>query len=355
MKTEVIKFPDNFLWGSATAAHQVEGGNKNNDWYDFENKGFVCNKEVSGIAVDHYNRFEEDFDIAKSLNHNIHRFSIEWSRIEPEEGYFDAKEINHYKKVLEALEKCGMKSMVTLFHFTLPLWFFKKGGFEKKENVDYFIRFIEYVVQNLGKKIDFWITINEPDTYAFQNYLNGCFPARQKKFLKFLKVYENLSYTHNKAYKKIHEMISNAKVGISKNIEYFEPMRPSSIFDKSIVKIAEYLDKKWFLKKVKNNLDFLGVQYYFRSKLKFKLGGKYLNLFDECSISNHKVDGCERDDIGLEIYPEGIFHILMDLKKMNKPIIITENGVADRRDKLRERFIKDHLLNIHIRFYHQFE
>jgi len=160
-------------------------------------------------------------------------------------------------------------------------------------------------------------------------------------------VYENLSYTHNKAYKKIHEMISNAKVGISKNIEYFEPMRPSSIFDKSIVKIAEYLDKKWFLKKVKNNLDFLGVQYYFRSKLKFKLGGKYLNLFDECSISNHKVDGCERDDIGLEIYPEGIFHILMDLKKMNKPIIITENGVADRRDKLRERFIKDHLLNIH--------
>jgi len=152
MKTEVIKFPDNFLWGSATAAHQVEGGNKNNDWYDFENKGFVCNKEVSGIAVDHYNRFEEDFDIAKSLNHNIHRFSIEWSRIEPEEGYFDAKEINHYKKVLEALEKCGMKSMVTLFHFTLPLWFFKKGGFEKKENVDYFIRFIEYVVQNLGKK-----------------------------------------------------------------------------------------------------------------------------------------------------------------------------------------------------------
>jgi len=132
-----LVFPKGFLWGAATAAHQVEGNNKKNDWWVWEKRKDV---KASGVACDHYNRFEKDFELAKNLNHNAHRLSIEWSRIEPEEGKWDEKAIQHYQKVLQSLQENGMKTFVSLFHVTLPQWFAKKGGFERKENIKYFIK-----------------------------------------------------------------------------------------------------------------------------------------------------------------------------------------------------------------------
>src|SRR3989337_977902 len=128
------KFPRKFLWGSATSAYQVEGGNKSSDWESWRVK--------AGQACDHYSRYEEDFDIARSLNQNAHRLSLEWARIEPEEGRWDGEEIKHYRQGLDSLRSRGIKSFVSLWHFTLPLWFAQKGGFERVSNLKYFERFV---------------------------------------------------------------------------------------------------------------------------------------------------------------------------------------------------------------------
>ena len=132
----VLKFPKGFLWGSATSASQVAGGIENNDWA----KTFPAGK-----ACDHYNRYAEDFELVRKLNQNAHRFSLEWSRIEPQEGVFDKQEIEHYRKVLQSLKQKNISTMVTLHHFTTPLWLADKGGWANAEAAFYFSRFAEKV------------------------------------------------------------------------------------------------------------------------------------------------------------------------------------------------------------------
>lgn len=347
MNKKTLRFPDGFLWGAATAAHQVEGNNKNNDWWEFEQKGNVNNGETSGIAVDHYNRYEEDFDIAKSLNHNAHRFSIEWSRIEPREGEFDMDEIRHYAEVIKALKERGMKVMVTLFHYSSPLWFAKKGGWENKDAIKDFLRFVEQVLKYLGSEVDYWITINEPMGYAVQGYLRGEFPPGIKSVFRFLKVVKIFVRAHNEAHFLIHRFFRDAKVGIAKNLPFMESFDKKSLRDKFVTNVAKYIDYKMFLDEVVDSLDFLGVQIYYYIRVKFKLGGEYVKLGDEYGVNNHADNKLPRCDRNWEIYPEGIYHVLKDLKKYNVPIIITENGVADREDRLRADFIRDSLISIH--------
>jgi beta-glucosidase len=347
MNKSVLKFPQGFLWGAATAAHQVEGNNIHNDWWEFEQKGNVKGGETSGIAVDHYNRYEEDFDIAKSLNHNVHRFSIEWSRIEPSEGEFDKDEIRHYAEVIKALKARGMKVMVTLFHYTSPLWFAKKGGWENRNALRDFLRFVEYILRYLGQEIDYWITFNEPVGYAVTGYLRGEYPPGIKSPLRFLKVLNILACAHNETYFLIHRYFRDAVVGIAKNIPLIEPLDKKSSKDRFVTWIAKYVDSKLFLGKVIGMLDFLGVQNYHYVRVKFRLGGEYVMLGDEYGVNHHIDNKYPRCDRGWEINPEGLYYVLKDLKKYNLPIIITENGVADREDKLRADFIRDHLISVY--------
>jgi len=353
MPTRILKFPDGFLWGAATAAHQVEGGNTNNDWYMFEQKGGCENGEVSGLAVDHYHRYEEDFDIAQSLNHNIHRFSIEWSRIEPCEGKFDPQAIKHYQDVVKALKKRGMKVILTLFHFTVPLWFAKKGGFEKSKNIKYFERFVEYVASNLDAKVDYWVSINEPNIYAFQNYLYGIFPAQKKSLLLFLCVYKNLISAHKKAYKTLHKILENPRVGYSHNLIYCEPQSRQSFFDKMLFFVIDFLHHRWFLEGCKKYLDFLGVQYYFHNILSFSFLRQFFRM-----LRRRKKDFIKeaegffdkevlKSDLGWEIYPQGVYYVLKQAGRYDIPIIITENGVADATDKIRQQFIHNHIKAAH--------
>src|SRR5204862_494597 len=131
----------------------------------------LCSDYNYGRACDSYNRYKEDFDIAKKLNQNIHRFSIEWSRIEPEEGRFDPEAIRHYADVIDALRKRGIEPMVTLWHFTNPVWFAKKGGFINLHSAKYFQRYVKYVVDNLKDRVGLWITFNEPGVYIGASYL----------------------------------------------------------------------------------------------------------------------------------------------------------------------------------------
>ncbi|MDP2918439.1 MAG: glycoside hydrolase family 1 protein [bacterium] len=327
-----MSFPPNFLWGSATSAYQTEGDNKNCDWWQWEKEKGL---EQSGKACDHYHLFREDFALAKSLNQNSHRLSLEWSRIEPEEGEWNEAEIEHYIQVLKTLKAEGMQVMLSLHHFTLPVWFSKKGGFSKRKNIFYFQRFAELAAKKFSDYVDFWITINEPNVYASHGYLLGNWPPGEKSFWQYQKVIHNLALSHKAAYRKIHKLLPEAKVGIAKNYIDFEAGK--SWADKISCRLAHYFWNRAFYQKTKSHHDFLGINYYFHNRIYASLRPPFYTVKNE----NKKIS-----DIGAEIYPEGLCHILLELKKYKLPIYITENGLADREDKLRGEFITQHIAAI---------
>lgn len=318
-----LYFPKDFLWGSATSAYQVEGGIENSDW----SKEFPAGK-----ACDHYNLYEKDFDLLQNLNQNAYRFSIEWSRIEPEEGKFNEKEIEHYREVLKSLKQWNIKTMVTLHHFTSPLWLADGGGWANPKVVFFFSRFAEKIFSEYHELVDFWIIINEPLIYAAKGYLGGGWPPKKTNPVLFLKVLKNQISVHKKIYEIFHKK-EGVQVGIAKNNQFFETHNKNSILDKLSVFVADYFWNRWFLNRIKNHLDFIGLNYYFHNRIAFPY-----RLKNENRITS---------DIVWEIYPEGIYHVLLGLKNYGKPIYITENGLADATDHLRKDFIRDHLLWTH--------
>lgn len=363
LKNNILNFPKNFYWGSATSSHQVEGGN-HNDWTEWEKEKaesqaksngstFIkpnkkekkllalakdINNYISGKACDHYNKYEEDFDIIKSLNQNAHRFSIEWSRVEPEEGKFSKKEIEHYKKIIKALRARNIEPFVTLWHYTHPIWFNKKYGWDHNRAKDLFLRYVEKIVSALKDDVKFWITENEPETVARNGYLLGARPPRKKSLLKGFKALNAMIEAHNETYDLIHKIDKDAKVGCAESLVYFESYNnwPHNLLAK---KILEYWRNGKFIPKIVKKSDFIGLQYYFHSRLR-------INPFKSWKWFQYN-DNKKITDMGWEIYPEGIYYILKSLKKYNLPIYITENGLADFEDKHRADFIKSHLYWIH--------
>jgi beta-glucosidase len=321
---QILKFPKGFLWGSATSAYQVEGGIENSDWSKVYPAGKAC---------DHYNLYEQDFDLLKRLNQNAYRFSIEWSRIEPEEGKFNREEIEHYQKFLSALKSRDIKTMVTLHHFTSPSWLVKMGSWENPKVVFYFSRFAERMLNEYHDLVDFWVTINEPLVYSSVIYLEGRWPPIKKNFISFLEVIRNQILAHKTVYQLFHKLVKNIEIGNVENYCFFEPFDKRSILDKFSAKAARYLWNNFYLNRIKNYLDFIGANYYRHQKIRFPLQ----KIEDQIFVS----------DINWEIYPKGILFVLKDLKKYNLPIFVTENGLADVRDKYRKNFIKDHLFYIH--------
>jgi beta-glucosidase len=353
----ILKFPEKFYWGAATSSHQVEGNTRNNwsewektnavrlanesakkfshlkNWSAIQKQAMDPHNYISDPACDHYRRYEEDFNIAQQLGHNAHRFSIEWSRIEPREGEFDEKEIKHYRQVILALRQRNIEPFVTLWHFTHPLWLEEKGGLEHKNFPTYFTRYTEYVVSQFKDLVTFWITLNEPTSVIGSAYLNGNWPPQKKNFLVALKVYCQLAKAHNQSFDAIHCIQPAAQVGFANILQSFVPYRKESFIDRLSVCVAKFFTNEYMLRLTKGRHNFLTVQYYFHSRLKF-------------IRHTHNQDHSE-NDLGWEIYPEGIYHIIKDLTRYNLPIYVTENGLADANDSRREMFIKEHLQWIH--------
>ncbi len=319
--SDKLIFPKSFLWGTSTSAYQVEGGIEDCDWSE---------KFPAGKACDHYNRYEEDFDLLERFNQNTHRFSIEWSRIEPKEGEFNKKAINHYREVLSSLKKRGTKTMVTLHHFTSPVWFV---GWDNPKSVFYFIRFAEKMFKECGDLVDFWITINEPLIYCSKSFLAGDWPPFKKGIFAFRKAINNQMLAHKEIFKLFHKINREVKVGIAKNNQFFESAKEKSPLDKISKFSADYFWNEYFLDKIEKHLDFIGLNYYFHNRIKFPYRTKNKNK----TVS----------DLGWEVYPEGIYHVLLEMGEYGLPIYITENGLADKEDALRKSFIKDHLIWIH--------
>lgn len=335
------KFPEGFLWGAATSAHQIEGNNLYSDWWAWEkslkrqneliSQGLNPKDFESGMACDSYNRYEEDFNLAQHLGHNAHRLSIEWARIEPDEGQYSEEALDHYEKVLQSAKAHGLATFVTLHHYVNPLWFAKKGGFTKKANLHHFLAYVKLAAQRLNQYVDFWLTFNEPEIYASHSYFFGVYPPQQKKFFLTFKVLKNLIKAHNLAaeYLRLH---------FSKPVSmafHLSDIQPSGFWAGPVVFLAHYFANEYVLRNTIRNCDFIGVNYY---------NHRHMGLF---GLRRHSHSGHEVTDLGWGIHPEGIERVLLNLRKFKKPIYITENGIADSADTKREAFIKGHLYYIH--------
>lgn len=350
-----LKFPKHFYWGAATSAHQVEGNNHNNwsvwelenakslahaaeyrlsdlaVWSEIRSQATDPDNYVSGVAIDHYQRYKLDLAIAEKLNLNAFRFSIEWSRIEPEEGIWNREAIDHYRDYIREIKARGMEPMPTLYHWTVPVWFQDRGGFERAGNVKYFARFAERVIDEYHQDIRYITSINEPDTVASHGYITQDHPPQSHSYRKAFLVYRNLLRGHKLVYNYAHKKSRRLKVGFTKSYAW---VRPGD--DRAVTRFAVRADL-WLrdnvpLRYVRRKLDFIGVNYYFSDR---HLGLKISN-------TNEKLN-----DLGWEMRPEDLKHVLIRLKKWNKPIIITESGVADHADEYRKWWIAQSLAAVH--------
>ncbi|MBI4217657.1 MAG: glycoside hydrolase family 1 protein [Elusimicrobia bacterium] len=361
----MFEFPKGFLWGAATSSHQVEGNNVNNDWWQWEQNGKV--KERSGKACDHWNRYHEDFVMAKSLNHNAHRFSLEWSRIEPEEGRFSEEALSHYREVIQSLKSNGLEPIVTLHHFTLPLWLARKGGWLAKETPEIFARYVQKTAETIGDGVQYWLTLNEPVAYVFKSYLAGEWPPGEKSYEKALQVIGHLLKGHVLAYDAIHEVSRKLKrwpvqVGVAKHVLVFTPCSNRSWKDKLSVWLRNLMFNHLFIKalirgrifypglfKVKlpraKTLDYIGLNYYTRDFVHNE-GFQTPAIFgDICTLKHHREVG-KRNFLSWEIYPEGLYQLAKEFSQYGLPLLVSENGICIDHDEKRSEFIRSHLAQL---------
>jgi beta-glucosidase len=341
---KILNFPPGFLWGTSTSAYQIEGGNIN-DWSEWEKsekrikalakKGKNKVDYICGRACDSYNRYEEDFDLAIKLNNNAIRFGLEWSRLQPSKDTWSVEAVEHYRQVLMAAKKRGFKTVVTLWHWTNPIWLAAEGGWTNKNVVNYFSEYVSLVVKEFGGLVDFWITLNEPMVPISFGYILGTHPPGKKfNFISALKAFNNLAKAHIAGYEIIHKYFPNSLVSITSLTDYFEPLLKWEPLHIALVAVVKSFHHRRFLNKTKDYLDFIAVDYYFRQRLSWIPPFKF--------NKNKKTN-----DMGWEIYPAGIYHVLKYLARFKLPIIIAENGLADADDSRRVNFIKDHLRYVH--------
>jgi len=348
-------FPADFAWGVATSSHQVEGGNTNNQWAAWEKRGKIKSKDCVGLACDWWRNAEQDFDLAQSLGVNALRLSVEWSRIEPEEGMWDEAALARYRQMLKALHQRGMRPFVTLHHFTNPLWFEAKGAFLAPESIPLFQGFTQRVIAALGDLCRDWITFNEPNVYASLGYFLGEFPPGKKgRFVQAARVTRNLCLAHAEAYRTIHALQKDANVGWAQHYVVFKPRRPESAVDRWL---CGFIDRRFndnfaesirdgrapfplnklgqSLPEVKDTCDFVGINYYSRLRVGFE-PRSLKTLFLQISVPPHKPQGDSGIEVPYgEVYPEGLRRAVEQFTAFKRPVYILENGVPDRADRIR--------------------
>jgi beta-glucosidase len=359
-----FNFPKGFRWGTATAAHQVEGSNTRNNWSVWEQTpGKIHNGDTSGDACDWWRNAEADFDRMVEMGLNAHRLSVEWSRIEPREGQFDSAALDRYRAMLLALRQRGIEPMVTLHHFTMPTWLQERGGWAAPElTLPLFERYVEVTVNALKDVCDLWCTINEPNVVAVMTYLAGQHPPAPKSdFQTTLRVLCVFAAAHVLAADAIRKIQPRAQVGFAHHMRLFEPMRPNHILDGLAAKgqdllfnesiLQSLVTGRWHfllrqaargLKLSAKSLDWIGLNYYTRQATRFDQRSRVTSYgtvenFPDVVMSDHGYG---------EVYPAGLMKMMRRLHKTKLPIYITENGVPDHDDDMRPGFLATHLREV---------
>jgi beta-glucosidase len=350
-------FPPGFLWGTATAAHQVEGNNTNNDWFAWENMpGRIQQGHKSGLACDWWGgRWKEDLDRASEAGQNAHRFSVEWSRIQPAPDRWDEDALDHYRQMARGMVDRGLTPMVTLHHVTSPLWLAEQGGWENDDTPQKFAVFVRRVVDALKEYVSLWVTINEPNIYTAFAYVLGIYPPGKTDLGAAYHVLCNLLRGHILAYRAIHEVQNNGRAGIAYNYRPFYPAHRWSPPDRLVASVANQAfnlafplalrtgQLNIFTKRVRvpealNTLDYFGLNYYTPENI--GLGpGKDSKMF-------HRglPQGVETGDSGMTgNVPAEMYRTLKWVTKFNLPILITENGIEDASDLIRPKYLIQHV------------
>lgn len=342
-----MSFPDGFFWGAATSSHQVEGANRANDWWEAE----VAEElpYASGDACQHWERYGSDLDLAQGLHHNAHRFSIEWSRVEPEPGRFDEAALEHYRAVVAACRQRGLEPFVTLHHFTNPLWFARGGGWLAKEAPQVFARYAERVARALPD-VRYWITINEPTVLAVHGYVLGEWPPfEERAWWKARTALRRMARAHALAYRTLQRIPGQAIVGYAHSAPWVVPCDPNRKRDRLAARVRDFLWNRLFLRWIEAEcgrdevlLDFLGLNYYTRTLTRSQGLGTGLLMGRACRAEHHGDLG-PLNAVGTEIFPAGLALVLERFASLGLPLVVTENGVATDDEELRTRTLREHL------------
>lgn len=358
---------DKLKLGCATAATQIEGGDINSNWYFWSMEGKIKNNESSLVACDHYNRYPEDIEILSQLNQEIYRMSIEWSRIEPMEGRWSEEGIAHYVDEIRLLKEKGIQPLVTLHHFSCPQWLQEKGAWTNPKVVNYFSRFVKKVVIFLGDMVSEYCTINEPNVFANDTYIDGKYPPGKKDDMKsYFKASKHMILAHLKSYQLIHQLRKErgfkgeTKVGFAHHLAALRVKGKNPLTNLSRMTMDYSFHSIFFKGMVEGKLsfpmghgypfgkgifcDFLGINYYSRHIIKSTMN--LATLFGEVTVEEGLGEN-QYNDLGWEIYPKGLGEVLRPVyKKYQLPIYITENGIPDEKDEKRAKFIYDHLKTV---------
>ena len=354
----VVAPPAGFLWGAATSAHQIEGGNVHNDWARFEAvPGKIRGGLPSGQAADHWNRVTQDVGLLRDLGANAYRFSIEWSRVEPRPGEWDESAWAHYADEVTQLRAAGVEPMVTLLHFTLPTWLADRGGLAADDFAQRFGAFAAEAARRIGHDVRYWCTINEPNVQMYQSYVVGVWPPESQDREQAARAFTGLVRAHALAAQAIRAARPDARIGAAVNLIVFDPVRRWWLLDwiaareadrgfnwafyDSIKRGAVKLDLAGFpavdepMPELAGSADFMGVNYYQRNMVRFSPGAPGL-------VELEQGPG-PRTDTGVEIYPEGMLRLLRRAwDRYRMPIIITESGLADSTGRVRPGHIRSH-------------
>ncbi len=360
MAQAILNFPPGFLWGTATASHQVEGNNINNNWHAWEKSGHIINRQSCGLACDWWGgRWREDFDRAAESGQNAHRLSIEWSRIQPEINRWDEDALDYYRQMVRGLLERGLTPMVTLYHFTEPLWISELGGWQSESILAYFNAYVQRVVEALQEYVNWWCTINEPNVYATMAYLTGDFPPGKNSLVAVFQVITNLIKGHALAYQTIHEILPEAKVGLAHQYRGFQPANTISPLDRWVSNMLSgsfnnavpdalkdgrlrFLGIRKLIQGAKGTQDFFGVNYYTQENVAFSL------------LAANQIFGKRGFALDADLSPSGLIankpdgftRALKWAKGYHLPIIVTENGTEDPDDAFRRRYLSEHIAKL---------
>lgn len=341
---DAFRFPEALSLGAASAATQIDGDCKNSNWYDWYQKGRILDGSDPDVATQHRKFLREDTELMADMGIRHYRFGLEWARIEPREGVFSQEEFEKVREEILLLREKGIAVLLTIHHFSNPLWFEKKGGFLSPDCLPIFLRLSEKTVENLGDLVSEYITINEPNVYAVSGYLGGGFPPGENSYSKALRVMKNMGACHRRAYETIHTIrkrmgFTDTKVGFAHHMRAFAPYQAKNPWHRLCAGLSEYLfqtkiSKDYLLGTARDPgqyVDFLAVNYYSRTASKGFADGTF--------------PGVPVNDLGWEVYPQGIVYCCERLHKFlpELPIYITENGTADNTDAFRRRYLYEHL------------
>lgn len=353
---------DKFLWGVATSAYQVEGGIVN-DHSRYQGKAAFLRKANESLdaraAVDHWRRWEEDFELLRQLGVNSYRFSVEWARLEPRKGWFDEAAFAQYRRMIDRLLELGITPMVTLHHFTHPTWFHREAPWHTEDSIERFLAFVTEVDCRLLDRVPYVVTLNEPLVWLLAGYGDAKFPPGERNLNRLMDSLRNMLLAHRRTYDYLKERHPEMQIGIAHNMISFRRARTGNLLDGEIKRMlhrfynllipkaftTDRLDFNFpFVLKysraveLDNRIDFWGVNYYYRMHVRFRL--RPFRPFDTLFVARSKHG---LSDLGWEIYPRGLYRACRWLRFTGKPLIITENGIATDDDSLRVRFIERHL------------